>query len=202
MQPELYLITPPDAGARFAATLALALAAAPVAAVLIQRGPRELAPYREAARALIPVAQAAGAAALVDGDPGLAEELAADGVQVAGGLGELKSAIALLKPGRIVGAGAVHTRHDAMLAGESGADYLFFGSLGPTPSGPDLAAMARWWVETFAVPAVWFPGDDGPGPGAPNAEFLALRNSVWNAPRGPGGALGAFARKTQTQGAA
>jgi thiamine-phosphate pyrophosphorylase len=192
MQPELFLILPADADAGFALEIDAALGASPVAAVLIQRGMRDEAAYRAAARALIPAIQSAGAAALIDNATDLAVELSADGVHVSSGLDDIRAALGRLKPRLIVGAGGLHTRDEAMTAGEAGIDYLFFGSLGPGPARDDVAEMANWWVENFTIPAVWFPGDAGPGDSDPDAEFLALRNSVWSAPGGPGAALAAL----------
>ncbi|HUV32963.1 MAG TPA: thiamine phosphate synthase [Devosiaceae bacterium] len=201
MHQHLYLITPPGADAGFAETLGEALDAAPVAAVLIPRGGRPDAPYADAIRALVPVAQARGAAALADNDPALARAAGADGVHMTGGVDALKAALAALQPDFIVGAGAGRTRHDAMLAGEAGADYVFFGTLGPAPADDQAAEMARWWVNTFEIPAVWFAGDGGPGDDPPGAEFLALRGSVWDAAQGPAAALARFAA-TPRRGAA
>jgi len=204
MQPELYLITPPDPGADFADAFDSALGAAPVAACLIQRGASDPTAYEARARALIPIAQRHGAAALLDNAPDLARTLAADGVHVSGGIDAVKSAISSLKPDLIVGAGTIASRHDAMQAAEAGADYVFFGSLGTAPADEKLREIARWWVEAVEVPAVFFAGDAGdagPGPDDPQCEFVALRGSVWDAPGGPATALAAFAR-TGRRGAA
>lgn len=192
MQPELYLITPPDAGADFAEELESALAAAPVAACLIQRGASDESAYAKRAEALMPVAQRHGAAALLDNAPDLARTLGADGVHVSGGVEALKSAISALKPDLIVGAGAIASRHDAMEAAEAGADYVFFGSLGTASADEKLREIARWWVEAVEVPAVFFAGDAGPGPDDPRCEFIAVRGSLWDAPMGPASALAAL----------
>ena len=40
---------------------------------------------------------------------------------------DFSAAVASLKPDRIAGCGGLATRHDAMLAAESGADYVMFG---------------------------------------------------------------------------
>ncbi len=192
MQPELFLILPADADHAFAPAIEDALSAAPVAAVLIQRGPRDEAAYRNTARALIPTIQSSGAAALLDNATDLAIELSADGVHVTSGLEDIRTALGRLKPRLIVGAGGLHTRDEVMSAGEAGIDYLFFGSLGPGPARADVAEMAEWWVENFTIPAVWFPGDAGPADGDPATEFLALRHSVWNAPGGVAAALGSL----------
>ena len=45
------------------------------------------------------------------------------------------AALAFLKPDRIAGAGGLASRHDAMLAAETGADYVMFGDPPPRP-GP------------------------------------------------------------------
>src|SRR5215475_8534142 len=50
--------------------------------------------------------------------------------------------IKALKPQRIVGAGGLQSRDDAMTAGEAGADYVLFGEPDPTGHRPRLEAIA------------------------------------------------------------
>ena len=71
----------------------------------------------------------------------LAARLGADGVHVAGAGEELDAAIKRLKPERIVGAGSLRTRDEAMTAGEMGADYVMFGE---PREGREQRAWRRW----------------------------------------------------------
>ena len=85
-------------------------------------------------KALVPVVQNAGAALLLDGHVELVARAGADGAHLRhrGDGGALPS----LKPDRIVGVGGLNTRHDAMVAGEAGADYVLFGEPDATAQRP------------------------------------------------------------------
>ena len=183
MAPQLYLITPATAEPEsFPATLMAVLNAAEFSAMLVARGAMDDAAYARLAAAVVNVGQGAGCAVLVEDDMALARQLGADGVHVTGGPVALKAAISALKPAMIVGAGNLHSRHDAMTAGEMDIDYVFFGS---TDGEPDAAAvaLAEWWAQTFEVPAVLSQPDAGPDTADPRgAEFLALSQSLWSAP--------------------
>ena len=127
---RLCLITPPvfDA-ATFAPLLDAALASGEVASLIIvdsRAWPPRTAPRR--AEKLVPIAQANGAAAIVAG-----KDRPGDG-------GRRRRAACRRRhrrsasrrwtagePDRIVGAGDIHSRHDAMLLAETECDYLFFG---------------------------------------------------------------------------
>lgn len=179
--PQLYLITPPNAEPeRFPATLMAVLNAAEFSALLVARGAMDDAAYAKLAAAAINVGQGAGCAVLIENDAALARRLGADGVHVTDGPAALKAAVAALKPAMIVGAGNLHSRHDAMTAGEMEVDYVFFG---PTDGQPDTAAadLAEWWALTFEIPAVLSqPDADAETVDARGAEFLALSRSLWS----------------------
>lgn len=182
MAPQLYLITPADADpVRFPATLMAVLNAAEFSALLVTRGAMDDAAYAELAAKVVNIGQGAGCAVLVEDDIALAKRLGADGVHVTGGSAALKAATAALKPAMIVGAGNLHSRHDAMTAGEMDIDYVFFGG---TDGKPDAqgAELAEWWAQTFEIPAVLSQPDAGPDTvDARGAEFLALSQSLWSA---------------------
>ena len=182
MAPQLYLITPADAEPEsFSATLMAVLNAAEFSALLVARGAMDDAGYARLAAAVVNIGQGAGCAVLIEDDIDLAKRLSADGVHVTGGPAALKAAIAAVKPAMIVGAGNLHSRHDAMTAGEVDIDYVFFG---PTGGKPDAQAegLAEWWAQTFEIPAVLSQPDAGPdNADARGAEFLALSQSLWSA---------------------
>lgn len=179
MQAQIYLITPPNADASFADQLADALKGNEVAALLIQRGDREDDAYIEVAKKLIPVAQNEGCAALLDNMPEAVKKLGADGVHMTGNVKSIQTAVKNLKPDAIVGAGGVHSKHDAMTKGEIDVDYVFFGALAGS-NEDELSAneLATWWADTFNVPAVCF--DEGKG-STDAFEFVAVRESIWSA---------------------
>ena len=182
MAPQLYLITPANADpVRFPATLMAVLNTAEFSALLVTRGAMDDAVYAELAAKVVNIGQGAGCAVLIEDDTALAKRLGADGVHVTGGTAALKAAIATLKPAMIVGAGNLHSRHDAMTAGEMDIDYVFFGG---TDGKPDAqgAELAEWWAQTFEIPAVLSQPDAAPETAdARGAEFLALSQSLWSA---------------------
>ena len=193
MAPQLYLITPPTAEPEtFPATLMAVLSAAPFSALLVARGSMDGTAYARLAAVATNIGQGAGCAVLIEDDMALAQRLGADGIHVSGGPAALKAAIAALKPAMIVGAGNLHSRHDAMTAGEMDIDYVFFGSTdGQTDA--TAAELAEWWAQTFEVPAVLSqPDATAENADARGAEFLALSQSLWSAPE-PSRAMQAIA---------
>lgn len=194
MTAQIFLIAPAGADATSCVKkLDEALAAAPVAALLLPRGGRSEGSYKALVKAVAPRAQAAGVAVLIEGEPGLVRMLGADGLHVEGGVGALKAATAVLKPDFIVGAGHIESRHDAMSKGELGPDYVFFG---PIAGGrdPEQREMARWWAELMEVPSVLSdPAATAESATSEGAEFLALGESLWSAPEGVTARLSAIA---------
>ncbi len=198
MTPEIFLVAPMTADTSgLPALLEEVLDAAPVAALLLPAGPHDEAGYEALARAVLPVVQDRGCAVLLDNTPELARKLDADGVHMSTGIKAFKQAAGLLKPGRIVGAGALHSRHDAMQKGEADADYVFFGTL-TGPVSDTARADAAWWAETFEIPAVYC------DPEAPlenldtaGCEFVGLSGNLWDAPEGPAAALATLAGRLE-----
>jgi len=179
MRAQIYLITPPNADTGFTANLLATLEGNDVAAVLIQRGTRDDAAYTHVARALIPIIQHAGAAALLDNMPEAVNKLNADGVHMSGSPKDILQTVKKLKPNSIVGAGGIHSKHDAMTKGELNVDYVFFGHLAPSKTDDEFTSeeLATWWAETMEVPAVSF--DTQTSSLNVNFEFRALREQVW-----------------------
>src|SRR3954471_20161754 len=101
--PRLYLVTPSLADtAIFAAELTAALAATDVAAVLLRLAEADESSLINQIKTLAPIAQAAGAALLIDGHADLVARGGADGAHLTG-IEEFSAAIAQLKPERIAG---------------------------------------------------------------------------------------------------
>ena len=181
---RLYLITPPVEDARlFAADLESALEAADVAAVLLRFAGGKGQDLREAVTTLAPVVQTRGIALLLDGEPELARRLDADGAHLTG-TEVLKRAIGSLKPERIAGAGGLKTRHDAMIAAESGADYVMFGepdAAGGRPPFPAIIERVAWWAELFEPACVGYAGrfEEVGQLVAAGADFVALGDPAW-----------------------
>lgn len=175
MSAELFFIAPADLPAEpVLAALRDALAANEVAALLLPRGARGETDYKSLCKAVIPVAQQAGAAVLVEGEPGFVRLVGADGLHVPGGIRAVREAIDALKPELIVGCGDIHSRDDAMRKGELAVDYILFGPLSGAISS-DEREMARWWAQTMEVPSIL--SDPNASPDAFEAEgceFIGL----------------------------
>lgn len=180
---SIRLILVVEAADGAAERLAAGLAAADVASVVVRAvAGRPL--DASAARALVEMAQAKGAAALIETDARLARSLRADGVHVpvsdagAAAYAETRSAAA---HGALVGLDAGRSRHDAMTAGEAGADYVGFGIPDfvkdrETAAGRRLD-LVSWWAEIFEVPCVAFDVADGAEAAdlaAAGADFIAV----------------------------
>jgi len=152
MSAEIFLIAPTDQPIeQLVAALNVTLDRDEVAALLLPRGNLAENAYKELAKRIVPLAQAKGAAVLIEGEPGLVRLVGADGLHVPGGIKAVEEAIAALKPRMIVGAGDIHSRDDAMLKGEAGVDYILFGPLSGSISAPERE-MAQWWAETMEIP--------------------------------------------------
>jgi thiamine-phosphate pyrophosphorylase len=179
---RLYLLTPALGDADIDAFLprfAAALAAGDVASALARLKPG--ADPKRVAAPLIEIAAAHDAALVVEGDARLAARLGADGAHVAGA--DVAEAARSLKPQRIVGAGGLKLRDDAMAAGEAGADYVMFGEPGAGLSPEALRERVRWWAEIFETPCVAYAAslEDVADLAAAGADFIALGDAVWSA---------------------
>jgi thiamine-phosphate pyrophosphorylase len=192
---RLVLFAPPLGGAHdVAAELAAAVAAADIAAVILtlpaMADQRALLALLKPAIAAV---QDGGAAALLAGGLDLVGKAGADGVHVAGSAAAAEAA-ARFRPERIVGAGGLPTRDDAMTAAEV-ADYVMFGEPLAGEAMPPLAAVVErvaWWADLFEPPCVGFAADldSVAALAAAGADFVALGEAVW---RHPGGAAAALA---------
>lgn len=192
--PRLYLATPPVAdAAALASVLAGLLAAADIAAVLVRLVDSDERGKINRIKTLAPAIQNAGAALLLDGHVELVARAGADGAHVSG-IGPMNDALEQLKPDRIVGVGGLHSRHDSMVAGEAGADYLLFGEPeadGRRPSTDAIAGRLGWWAELFQPPCVGYAQapDEAELFAATGAEFIMVGDAIWADARGPGAAL-------------
>jgi thiamine-phosphate pyrophosphorylase len=121
-RPRLYLVTPPLGDpASFLRDLDPVLEAGDIAALLLRLEPADERALINRAKSVAAVVQRRDVALLLDGHPEFAARAGADGAHLFG-IDALTAAIGVLKPERIAGAGGLRSRHDAMLAGEAGAD--------------------------------------------------------------------------------
>jgi hypothetical protein len=100
----------------------------------------------------------------------------------------------LKKEDRILGIGGLRAKHDAMIAGEYDVDYVSFGD--PAPDGyvppiDQIAERAGWWAEIFNVPCVAHAANiaDVATLTKVGADFISLREAIWDDARGPVAAM-------------
>jgi thiamine-phosphate pyrophosphorylase len=176
---ETYLISPlldaPDAQRGLLLEAAAALKPVSVLLRLPQADERSQV---NLAKSFAPPLQELGVAVVLDAAAQVAVRAGADGVHV-GAPGLIGEAREILKGDRIVGVSGLRSRHDAMDAGEAGADYVMFGEPRPDGSTMLLSALierAGWWAELFETPCVAYaPDPDAIQPLAhTKAEFIAL----------------------------
>jgi thiamine-phosphate pyrophosphorylase len=194
--PRLYLFAP-DRDAEV--SLASALGAAAVAAVLVRLPAGDERSLINRAKALAGLVQGSGAALLIDGHPEIVARAGADGAHLTG-IDELTAAKSMLQPDWIAGCGGLATRHDSMLAGEAGADYVLFGEPDRTGWRPPFEAVAdrvAWWAELFEAPCVAYaaalPEIDRLKEAG--ADFVAVGECIFTDGRGPAAAMADAARR-------
>jgi len=166
--------------------------AADVAAVLLRLKPAGERELVNRVKAVASAVQEAGAALVLDGHPDIAARAGADGAHLAG-IAAFTAAVQALKPARIAGCGGLHTRDDAMMAGENGADYVMFGEPenGRRPSFSAILERIEWWAEVVEIPCVGYAAglDEVVPLAAAGADFVALGEGIWDDPRGPAAAV-------------
>jgi thiamine-phosphate pyrophosphorylase len=185
-RPRLYLVTPAAADMQaLKFDLLAAFDSADIAAVLMRL------PENEDDRALInrvkaiaPTVQKADAALILDGHPGIVARGGADGAHLTG-LAAFEDNVGSLKPDRIAGIGGLETRHDAMVAAETGADYVMFGD-NVRPSLEALIERVSWWAQVFEIPCVAYATalDEIASLVEAGADFIAVGDAVFADPRG------------------
>jgi thiamine-phosphate pyrophosphorylase len=198
--PRLYLVTQriEDAGA-LPRALEHALDAADVAAVLLRLPISDETNAVALVQQVASTVQQADAALLIEDHPEIARRAGADGAHLIG-FSALRTALPALKPDLIAGAGGLHTRHDAMLAGEAGADYVMFGepdNEGRSPNFDSVLDRVGWWSELFEVPCIGFAcsADEIEALAAAGADFVGVCDMVWSDPRGPAAAVASAAAR-------
>jgi thiamine-phosphate pyrophosphorylase len=127
-------------------------------------------------------------ALLLDGRPDIVGRAGADGAHLTG-IEAFTAALPALKPDRIAGAGGLRSRHDAMLAAESGADYVMFGEhdwRGNLPPREAVLERVRWWADLVEVPCIGYAAsaDDVRPLAQAGADFVALGDWLWTHPDG------------------
>lgn len=185
---------------RFAEMLRAALQGPGVEALLLRTAGAEARVSDDSLRrqieTLLPLAHAAGVPLVLEDRADLVQSEGCDGVHLLADKARVQAVRRALGDDAIVGAACGDSRHSAMEAGEVGADYVSFGHFDPEPQPPDPDLLS-WWQEMMELPCVAMGGitlENAADYAAAGADFLALRNGVWNHPRGPQAAIKAFAK--------
>ncbi|MBC7281758.1 thiamine phosphate synthase [Hoeflea sp.] len=186
---RLVLVTPDIAdAAELAAVTADALRGGDVASVIIPQHDLDEKSFQKRCEALVPVIQAAGAAALVAGDSRVAGRVKPDGLHIEVGPTAMAEAVERHAPGLIVGGGNARERHSALSIGEAQPDYVMFGSISgdikPEPHSKNLA-LAEWWADMIEIPCVVMGGTSTAFVEAmaqTGAEFIAFGKAVFAEP--------------------
>jgi thiamine-phosphate pyrophosphorylase len=181
-------VTPPVSETQaFSGVLAAAMAAGDVAAVLLRLAEADERTQINHAKVLAPIVQDKDAALLLGGHAELVARAGADGVHTTG-ITAFSDAIAQFKPERIVGVGGLTTRHDAMTAAETDADYVMFGEpddAGERPSFDAIEERVTWWAEVFEAPCIAYAAsmDEVAPLVKAGADFIALGDWLWHDPQ-------------------
>lgn len=156
---QLYVFSPrisdPDA---FAPILTELMETRKVACFCLRVENNDPALLERATKLLCPIAQKNDCAFLIEATPDIALELGTDGVHLDADEYSIKEFRQKYGPDLIIGANCHDSVHQAIDAGEFGADYVFFGPMAPSenyPSQPPIDDnMPRWWAKLTEVPCV------------------------------------------------
>jgi thiamine-phosphate pyrophosphorylase len=165
-----------------------ALKGGDVASVIVPQYGFDDVTFQKQAEKLVPVIQAAGAAALLSGDSRVTGRARADGLHIAGNVEALGEAMEKFSPKLIVGGGNAQERHWALEIGELQPDYIFFGKLDgdiKPEAHPKNLALAEWWASMIEIPCIVMGGTDPASVldiAETGADFAALRLAVFAEP--------------------
>ncbi len=205
-RPRLYLITPPqieDVPA-FVDLFRAAVQGGDVASlqVRVKKGDGiDTARTREVTQAVKRICAAEHIALIINDSPQLARALEVDGVHL--GLEDMDIAEAreLVGPDMIIGATCKNSRHQAMIAGEAGADYVAFGAFYPTETKANTThaepEILTWCQMFLTLPCAAIGGitlDNAAPLISAGADFLAVSSGVWDHNDGPAAAVAMFNR--------
>ncbi len=184
-QAQIYLITPPEIElASFPDQLAQVLDTAPVACIRLGLSSHDESHISRVADACRAVAHARDVALVIADHSLLAVNLGLDGVHLSDGARRVRRVREELGKEAIIGAFCAASRHDGMIAGEAGADYVAFGPVGVNLLGDGAQAeieLFSWWSEMIEVPVVAEGAldEDSLAALAPVSDFIALGQEVW-----------------------
>ncbi len=184
-QPKIYLITPPLFDTqRSTSVLSAVLDSVEVACLRFSPPSKDETQVRYDCDIIREVAHARGIPLVIDAHIQMVKRVGLDGVHLPYGSRSVRSARATLGPDAIIGAFCQISRHDGMVAAESGADYVSFGPVAPTSLGDGTHAtrdLFAWWSETVEISVVAEGGLTSAHLRslAPVTDFFAVGSEIW-----------------------
>jgi thiamine-phosphate pyrophosphorylase len=183
---RIVLISPAGESADgFAAKLEAAISGGDIASIILPPNGMDEASYQAFAERIVPIAQAAGIAAIIVDDTRIAGRVKADGIHIDAGKTALAEAVERFQSEMAVGAGGVKSRDDALELGEERPDYVFFGRFGydnrPEAHQRNLS-LGGWWAEMIEIPGIVMAGSDLASVetvAATGIDFVALSSAVF-----------------------
>ncbi|MGB7287186.1 MAG: thiamine phosphate synthase [Salaquimonas sp.] len=186
---RLILVVPPLDTA--ADSLREALSGGDVASVILPIGEMESSGFQNHVETLTAIAHEKDIAVLVETDSQAMGRAGADGLFIPAGLEALNDAIARFSPKRLVGYGGIKSRHNAMEAGETKPDFLFFGRLDgdikPEAHHKNMK-LGEWCSEVMQISAIVMGGsaiDSVVDVAESGADFVALSLAIFSHMEGP-----------------
>ena len=184
-QPKIYLIAPPLSDTRrFTDVLSAVLDSVEVACLRLSPPSIDETQVRRDCGIIREVARARDVPLVIDTHIQMVKRAGLDGVHLPHGSRSVRSARATLGSDAIIGAFCHVSRHDGMVAAESGADYVSFGPVTPTSLGDGTHAtrdLFAWWFETIEIPVVAEGNLDSARLRslAPVTDFFAIGPEIW-----------------------
>tara|TARA_Y100000588_G_C14114416_1_gene864451 strand:- start:565 stop:1188 length:624 start_codon:yes stop_codon:yes gene_type:complete len=190
---QIYLITPSSFDLEaFAPKLESVLDSAPVACVQLRLKSASDIDICQAANMLLPLCNDRDVAFLINDRPDLVAKTGADGAHIGQNDYGYQQARTLSGPDSIVGVTCHNSRHLAINAAESGADYVAFGAFFETSSKTTKSVASidilQWWNEVTTIPSVAIGGITASNCRPlvkAGADFIAVIGAVWSHPKGP-----------------
>lgn len=202
---KLYLITPPEFDVvEFSPQFEFALSTNQVSCVQLRLKQHndiavEDCHILQASETLLPIAHKYNVPFLINDRPDLALQAGADGVHLGQDDMSYENARSILGSKSIIGISCQNNRHNAMLAADSGADYVAFGAFynSSTKDNTQISDLdtLEWWQTLMKTPCVAIGGitHDNVLPLLPHADFIAVSHSVWSFQEGSKASINKFA---------
>ncbi|SLN38492.1 thiamine-phosphate pyrophosphorylase [Falsiruegeria litorea R37] len=184
--PQIYLSTPPSLDLDvYPDTLARVLDGAEIACLRLSLSSTDEDHVARAADAVREVAHARDIAIVISDHVLMAQRLGLDGVHLTDAAKSVRAARKELGADAIVGSFCGTSRHDGLIAGEAGVDYVSFGPVGSSALGDGTTAeteLFQWWSDVVEVPIV---AEGGLTPElvhslTPCTDFFGIGDEIWS----------------------